>query len=309
MKCQTRQLQQRGAAVVMALLIVVLCTLSVSPLIWNLFATAKTISVAAARDQSMAVSRSAVDWARVILREDARVSSTDTLTEPWAVPLAESRINTQDRQAVLTGRIEDAQGRFNLRNLAADNEKQAVWLVAFEKLCGLLSVSKQQRLLIVQTIGNMHAQQNAQAGTETKTSTMTSTINQPIAAKRWEEFQNQYGVSEETWDRLRAFVVILPTITPINANTASAEVLYAGIEDSSFGRAQRLVSQRDLASFRNIADIQNALGDKMTVNNDLMAVNSSFFLVEGTAQVEEALVRTHALLQRRDTRVYVIWRQ
>ena len=64
----TRIRPQQGAAVVMALFIVVLCTLAVSPLIWNLFATAKTISVAAARDQADAVSRSGVDWARVILR-------------------------------------------------------------------------------------------------------------------------------------------------------------------------------------------------------------------------------------------------
>jgi type II secretory pathway component PulK len=47
----TIQTRQGGAAVVMALFIVVLCTLAVAPLIWNLFATAKTISVAAARDQ------------------------------------------------------------------------------------------------------------------------------------------------------------------------------------------------------------------------------------------------------------------
>ena len=116
MRHQPRNQQnQSGAAVVMALFIVVLCTLAISPLIWNLFATAKTISVAAARDQADAVSVSGVDWARVILREDARVSTTDTLTEPWAVPLAESRINeglmrkeenateTDDREVVLTG--------------------------------------------------------------------------------------------------------------------------------------------------------------------------------------------------------------
>lgn len=308
---------QGGAAVVMALFIVVLCTLAVAPLIWNLFATAKTISVAAARDQAEAVSRSGVDWARVILREDARVSTTDTLTEPWAVPLAESRLNEglmrkeenateiDDREVVLTGRIEDAQGRFNLRNLGADNPRQQVWLAGFTKLCDLLSVPGDQRALLVQTLSGMFMPK----------------LNNPeeqginpdepplVAALRWEEFRGKYGISEETWNQLRPYVVILPRAGAVNANTASAEVLYAVVEDMSFGDAQRLLAQRERVTFRNVADIRAALNANVTINNDLITVSSNFFLVEGTAQVEEALIRSRALLERRDQRVFVMWRQ
>lgn len=308
---------QQGAAVVMALFIVVLCTLAVSPLIWNLFATAKTISVAAARDQADAVSRSGVDWARVILREDARVSTTDTLTEPWAVPLAESRINegllrkdenateADDREVVLTGRIEDAQGRFNLRNLGADNARQLVWLNGFTKLCDLLSVPGDQRAMLVQTLNSMFMPKLANPEEQ------GIAPNEPplLAALRWEEFRGKYGISEETWDQLRPYVVILPKASAVNANTASAEVLYSIIEDISFGDAQRLLTQRERVTFRNVADIRSALNPNVTINNDLITVNSNYFLVEGTAQVEEALIRTRALLERRDQRVFVMWRQ
>lgn len=311
------QTRQGGAAVVMALFIVVLCTLAVAPLIWNLFATAKTISVAAARDQADAVSRSGVDWARVILREDARVSTTDTLTEPWAVPLAESRINegllrkneniseADDREVVLTGRIEDAQGRFNLRNLGADNPRQQMWNAGFTKLCDLLGVPADQRNLLTQTLSTMFMPKvinPEEQGINPDTPPM-------VAALRWEEFRGKYGITEETWNQLRPYVVILPKASALNANTASAEVLFAVVEDMSFSDAQRLLAQRERVTFRTVADIRAAVNANVTINNDLITVDSNYFLVEGTAQVEEALIRTRALLERRDQRVFVMWRQ
>ena len=313
----TIQTRQGGAAVVMALFIVVLCTLAVAPLIWNLFATAKTISVAAARDQADAVSRSGVDWARVILREDARVSTTDTLTEPWAVPLAESRINegllrkdeniseADDREVVLTGRIEDAQGRFNLRNLGADNPRQQMWNAGFTKLCDLLGVPADQRNLLTQTLSTMFMPKvinPEEQGINPDTPPM-------VAALRWEEFRGKYGITEETWNQLRPYVVILPKASALNANTASAEVLFAVVEDMSFSDAQRLLAQRERVTFRTVADIRAAVNANVTINNDLITVDSNYFLVEGTAQVEEALIRTRALLERRDQRVFVMWRQ
>ena len=309
--------QQHGAAVVMALFIVVLCTLAVSPLIWNLFATAKTISVGAARDQADAVSRSGVDWARVILREDARISVTDTLTEPWAVPLAESRINegllrkdenateADDRKVVLTGRIEDAQARFNLRNLGADNTNRLLWLKHFTRLCELLRVQEDQRILLTQTLGRMFMPKVANPEEQ-----QIQPTEQPLVpALRWEEFRGKYGISEETWDQLRPYVVMLPKPSTVNANTASAEILYAMIENINFSDAQRVLTQRERVTFRSVDDIREALNTNATVNNDLITVSSIYFLVEGTAQVEEALIRTLALLERQDQRVFVMWRQ
>jgi general secretion pathway protein K len=306
---------EHGAAVVMALLIVVLCTLAVSPLIWNLFATAKTISVAAARNQASQVSQSAVDWARVILREDARISTTDTLNEPWAVPLAESRLseslmrkeettsNLDDREAVVTGHIEDAQGRFNLRNLGADNPKKQTWQKAFARLCELLEINSGQQQGIIQTMAQMYPAPKTQQD-DSQTSTSSTPL---IPALRWEEFKNRFDLTPETWTQLQPYVALLPTITPINANTASAEVLYAGLSGSNFSDAQSLVSRRERTTFRDLADIQALLQPNQHANNDLIGVQSNYFLVEGTAQVDEALIRTHAMLERKNQRVYVMW--
>jgi hypothetical protein len=46
------------------------------------------------RVQSAWVLTGALDWARLILREDARSGGADHLGEPWAVPLQEARLST-----------------------------------------------------------------------------------------------------------------------------------------------------------------------------------------------------------------------
>lgn len=309
--------KQRGAAVVMALFVVVLCTLSVSPLIWNLFATAKTISVGAARGQATQVSYSAVDWARVILREDGRVSTTDTLNEPWAVPLADSRLDESlmrkgqsptenlGREAILAGRIEDAQGRFNLRNLGLDHGRTQVWAEAFVKLCELLNVNAEQQQLVVEAMGRMHPLPKAME----EPPGAAKPLQQSVAARSWEEFRGTFGITQETWTQLRPYVAILPAVTTVNANTASAEVLYATLAQIAYSDAQALVSRRERTTFLNLADVQAALLANQQANSDLIDVQSSYFLVEGTAQVDQALIRTQALLERKNQKVYVLWRQ
>lgn len=308
--------KQKGAAVVMSMFIVVLCTLAVSPLIWTLFATAKSVSVDSSRAQASQVALSGIDWARVILREDARVSVTDTMTEPWAVPLAESRLseglmrrnesvsNLEDREAVLKGKIEDAQGRFNLRNLGGDIANRDDWLVAFERLSELLGINNAQRGVIEQAVLLMYPKPNeSEGGTGLKPPSPKI-----IPAQSWNEFRGQYGIEQVTWEQLRPHVAILPRATKVNINTAGAEVIYAAITGMGFGDAQGLIYYRERVTFRNLNDLRPAIGANLTPNNDLIDVKSDYFLVQGETQVREALIRTEALLERRDRRVYVLWR-
>jgi general secretion pathway protein K len=312
---------QSGAAVVMAMFVVVLCTLAISPLIWSLFSSAKTVQVAASRAQTREVALSGLDWARVILREDARVSTVDNLNEPWAVPLAESRVsegllrknetesNLVDREAVLTGVIEDAASKLNLRNLGADIAGQEVWNRVFGRLCELLNIQQDQKARVLAALSQMYPKPKPQDGEAGANGLRGEQARPPIPARRWEEFQGKFGISEETWNQLKPYVTILPEVSPVNANTASAEVLYSVIDGIQYSDAQALLNSRERVTFREIGDIQAALNGSATLNNALITTKSNYFLVQGTAQVDEAVVRTQALLQRKDNRVYVLWRR
>lgn len=307
--------RQQGAAVVMAMFIVVLCTLAVSPLIWTLFATSKSISVDSARTQTQAVSMSGLDWARVILREDARVSTTDNLTEPWAVPLAESRLseglmrrgenisNLEDRDARLQGQIEDAQSKFNLRNLGGDVSTREQWLIAFQRLCDLLGISTVQNRAIEQAILQMYPKPASEDNPKPQ---QTLAV---IPALTWQEFKGQFGISDQTWNQLLPVITIIPSSTTVNVNTAGAEVIYAAIEELGFGGAQAVVRYRERVTFNNLNDLRAIVDANVTLNNALIGVASNFFSVQGQAQVRDAVIRTQAMLERSNGRVYVLWRQ
>ncbi len=119
---------QAGAAVLMALFVATLATLIVTGLFYRQFVLLRTIENQQLVSQSRQLLRGALDWGRAILREDANRSSYDALSEPWAQPLAETRLDQLGETgsiaslASIAGSMEDAQGRFNLHNLVNNGE-------------------------------------------------------------------------------------------------------------------------------------------------------------------------------------------
>ena len=88
--------RQRGAALLLAMIIVTLiATLAVS-MVWQQWRAVQVETAERSRSQSAWILSGALDWAGLILKEDARPSAAqvDHLGEPWAVPLAEARLST-----------------------------------------------------------------------------------------------------------------------------------------------------------------------------------------------------------------------
>src|SRR6476661_764333 len=110
--------RQRGVAVVTALLLTTLAVTIVASLFWQQQVQVRAIENQRLQLQKEWILRGALDWARLILREDARDSQVDSLDEPWAVPLSETRLDQdvengreagKDSHATLSGQIVDAQ--------------------------------------------------------------------------------------------------------------------------------------------------------------------------------------------------------
>ena len=117
----------RGAALLTAMILVTVVATLAAGMLWQQWRALQVEAAERTQTQAQWLLQGAMDWSRMILREDARSGGTDHLNEPWAAPLAEARLSTflaADRQmsegmpdAFLSGRIEDAQARYNLRNL------------------------------------------------------------------------------------------------------------------------------------------------------------------------------------------------
>ena len=109
---------QRGVAVITALLLTTLAITIVASLFWQQQVQVRSIENQRLQLQKQWILRGALDYARLVLREDARNSNIDYLGEPWSVPLEETRLdqfvdnNRGDEEASdasLSGNIVDAQ--------------------------------------------------------------------------------------------------------------------------------------------------------------------------------------------------------
>lgn len=149
---------QRGAALLAAMLTVTLVATFAAAALWQQWRSTEVEGAERARVQSSWVLIGALDWSRLILREDARASAAsggaDHLAEPWAIPLAEAKLSSflaaeknisSDMlegvpDAFLSGQIIDAQSKLNVMNLVADGKPVESAVAAFTKLFQLLDL-------------------------------------------------------------------------------------------------------------------------------------------------------------------------
>jgi general secretion pathway protein K len=293
---------QRGAAVLMALFIATLATLIVSGLFWQQFVLLRTIENQQLLVQSRVLMAGALDWARAMLREDSLRSSHDGLDEFWAQGLAETRLDqlgessTLASQASISGSIEDAQSKLNLRNLVgADGEIDAAQLEALKRLCDLLGVpvvtAELLALRIKEAFAPDAASDSAGGPKEDEARPLPPLLGTDVAGVR--------GIEPEAGARLAPYVVLLDTITPVNVNTASPEVIAARI-GISLAQGRALVADRDRVTyFANTGDVRNRLGGAGVDATDRdIATVTRYFFVRGQIKLARADIRMEALVRR-----------
>jgi len=125
------------------------------------------------------------------------------------------------------------------------------------------------------------------------------------------ELQKVPGCDAATIRRLREIVTLLPQRTPVNVNTARAEVLSAVVEGLSFAEALVLAQGLKAAPAHAVADLRARLSrPDLPLDEEALAVRSRFFLVDGRARFGSADVRMQALLQRDGTALpAIVWRR
>jgi general secretion pathway protein K len=302
---------QRGAAVLMALFVATLATLIVTGLFWSQFVLLRTIENQQLVSQSRLLLRGALDWARAILREDALRSNYDALTEPWAQPLAETRLDQLGEtsalasQATMAGGIEDAQSRMNLRNLVLPDGKISPRdLLALRRLAQLLSVPEQTADLIALRVQTSITPLPSGDG---RSAPMRATDPgaPPIALLLPQDVAGIAGIDAAAAAKLEPYIVILDERTPVNVNTAAAETIAARIPDFSLSDARALVADRErVGYFRDFGDLANRLSRfgrgnvTETVTAQDINTTSRYFIVRGQIKLDRANTRMEALVKR-----------
>ena len=293
-----------GAALLSAMLTVTLVATLAATALWRQWRQVEIESAERTRQQTTWLLAGALDWARLILREDARSGGTDHLAEPWAVPLQESRLSSflasgqpaadEAGEAFLSGQIIDLQGRLNVTNLVDADKVSQPALEDFGRLFALLGLPARELALLAE---------NLRAATSASEKPGILLLPQRAEQLTW------LGLSARSLDRLAPYITLLPERTPVNLNTAPPEVLYACVGGLEMAQARRLAAQRSLSHFRTLADASRALqGSMQPLDASRHSVSSRYFEIRGRLRVGPAAVEDRALIQRDGLEVKTLWR-
>lgn len=309
--------RQRGAAILLAMLMVSLVAMLSSAALWQQWRNVHVQGAEHQRLQAAWILQGTLDWARLILREDARAGATDHLAEPWAIALQEARLSTflaagagsgtQDTSADLpdafmSGQIQDMQARLNVTSLVEGGAVHAPTVKAFARLFQALGLPEGELAVLVHQWRQALAE--SKTGSGASSSATAALLPRTVAQLRW------LGLSPATLQILQPHLVVLPERTPVNLNTASAVVLHAAVDGLSLADAQRLVSARSNTQFKTLADASKVLGSNdIGLNDTQHSVNSRYFEVEGQMRLGTLRVREHNLVRRDGLDVRALARQ
>ena len=301
--------RQRGAALLTALIIVTLVVTLAASMVWQQWRAVQVETAERARMQSSWILQGALDWARLILREDARSGRPTALTEPWATPLAEARLSTflaadknnnaedDGPEAFLSGSISDAQARFNLANLVdASGKLSQPDLEALERLCQTVGLSTDVATRIAAGLRDAQA-----AGTG-------SNGNAPLRPRTLAQLA-WLGLDAATITALEPYATLLPTRTPVNANTAAREVLAAVIKGLDLATAERLVQLRQRDPFKTLQAVETQIPGLGPLNGQQVSVVSSYFEVRGRLRLDDRVLEQRSLVFRSGLDMQVLQRE
>ena len=337
--------RQRGVAVITALLLTTLAVTIVTSLFWQQQVQVRSMENQRLQLQTRWIVRGALDLSRLILFQDFLDSSSFTrLNGIWSTPLEETRLDDyvererregEDFNATLSGKIVDAQSRYNLANLAAARVPEKAQIGVFQRLLTNLQLDPTLAQQVAMQVAMTQPVQNALtagtggaggAGTTGTTGTGTGTGTtgtgappgtvpvsgsvEPMGFVRLEDLLSVSGFTPQAIERLREFVIVLPQPTKVNVNTAPAELIAALVPGLSLGDAAAMVNTRKGAYYRQMADFvqqpqMGAAQRKTAVDVD---VRSDYFLAFSQVKLDRAALDTVSLLSRAPTGLTtVVW--
>jgi general secretion pathway protein K len=286
------------------LIVTVVATLA-SGMVWQQWRALQVEAAERAQTQSQWVLQGALDWTRMILREDAREGGADHLGEPWAAPLAEARLSTflaadtsmagDAPDAFLSGRIEDAQSRYNLRNLIQQGKVSRSELQTLERLCGFLGLNGDVAPRLAEALRRATPGSATEAAPDSGGSATAATL--PLMPTSVEDL-GWLGLDAATVLRLKPYVVLLPRETPVNLNTAPKEVIAAVLPGIDLASAERLVQSRLREHLKSPADAKAVLGERALTDARRVSVNTNYFIVYGALRLDQVTVAQRSLLER-----------
>jgi general secretion pathway protein K len=277
------------------MLIAAVAAAIVAGLLWQQQVWLRQHTLAADQSQARTLALAGVNWARAILRDDARTSSIDHLGEYWAIRLPTTPLENGE----ISGYIVDQQGLFNVNNLVQGSRQAPQQMEQYRRLLAGMHLPPGLADTAADWIDpdGEALPAGAEDSAYRALSPPTWPPNRPLL--RVAELGAVRGYDSDTLNRLLPFLAALPSggaKTPVNVNTAPPEVLAAVVENLSLEQATELTRQS--RTFTSIADFRSRLPSNAVVVDSDIDFKSRFFLVNVTARIGSSRGFARALVQR-----------
>jgi general secretion pathway protein K len=296
---------QRGATVIAALAIVSFVSVLAVHLIERQERWYRQVKLEGDRLQALALVQAAIDYGRAVLADDERNNSIDHADEPWARPLPPMTVEG----GLLSGRIEDLQGRLNLNRLITTEGRAPL-----EKLWRHLGLADDLLAALVDWL-DAESDTTYPGGAEDQYYLALAqpyrAANKPLSSL--DELLLVRGFNADVVERLRPYVAVMPGTRPLNVNTAPVEVLLAAIPGLTLEQAVALRRAGDREPFADKEEFKRRLvelGWDAAAVLPPYGVKSWNFVVQGEVRWGEVRIGMTVGLERQEGggSPHIVWK-
>ena len=292
--------QQRGVAIITALLIVTIAaTVSIS-ISTRLQLDVRRTGNLIAQDQAQFYLLAAEEWSQRILRQDKKDSSIDSLDEAWAFQLPPLPVDGGSIQGTIT----DLQSCINVNSLLSNGAVDGSTKARLSQLFNNLGIQTNLTQAIIDWMdGDLETTNpnGAEDGYYLNLPTPYRTANTPL-----------HSISElrmiRGFEDNKTFALVKPHLcayiinnaeVAINVNTASAEVLQSLSTDMTKNLAADIINHRTEEPFNDIKEFTKfAKLDTIIRDTTKLTTSSDYFLLRTQAIIGQANKVMYSVIYR-----------
>lgn len=304
---KTSRDRQEGFAAIVAILLVAAAAAAAVSVQKQQALWARQVENISARAQADALAQAGVQWAKLAMedRENPRPLRPD---EIGARALDAMKLG----DAELRMRLIDQQGLYNLNNVVRGGRASEADVQLLRRLLGLLGLPAQLADAVVDAV-DADSQTTLPGGAE-DLDYLAMVPPRRAQNRRFLDIAglaNVRGFDALSVARIEPYVSALPEATPINLNSAPAELLAALVPQLSLEAARSLVARRAERPFEDLADFRSRLPeDAKPAPGVAIGLRSGYYIVESESRSGPAEVVHRELLNGANTGpVVTLWRK
>ncbi len=288
--CKTKQ---QGAAIIVALFVVALVATASIAILTRLQQDTRRAELFLNSNQAYLYAQGSILWAADQLLNNNKEQKTDHLIDKIPLRSPSKKINN----AIIESTIYDAQGFFNLNNLADTN-----YQTSFKRLIKtIMPAMKDQDIqnLISATVDWISASNQANFYQNNYAKLIPSYRAPHRLMSSMSELRLVSGMTPVLFNKLLPHIIALPSTTPININTATPPVLMSLSPSLTIESAQTIIAAIKKSPYPTVQKFMNFdVVKNNAFNADNLTVTSTYFLVKTQVSIGDQIFILYTLMQR-----------